>query len=168
MLGMSLQSGSSWFDVNTLLIPINLAELKHWVLVKLELTNWTIEVYDSPQHEGPLNEKVREGVECLSMFIPVLADQLSLLDFKPREPPRMHQIPVTIMKDIPQQANGGDCGMFTIKYATCFIEGRDVRYWVIHRRMLMFREWLTCYLWSHAKRKLAGAYKSDDEQDINF
>ena len=63
--------------------------------------------------------------------------------------------------------NRGDCGMFTIKYDECLIEGRDVRYWVIHGRMQLFREWLTCYLWAHARRKLAGEYKSDEEQDID-
>ena len=57
--------------------------------------------------------------------------------------------------------------MFTIKFAECLIEGRDVRYWVIHGRMQLFREWLTCYLWAHAKRKFAGAYKSDDEPDMD-
>ena len=39
ILGLSIQSGTSWFDVNTLLIPLNLGLLKHWVLVKLELTD---------------------------------------------------------------------------------------------------------------------------------
>ncbi|GMN38508.1 hypothetical protein TIFTF001_007747 [Ficus carica] len=98
------KSGPSWFDVNTVLMPIHLGDLKHWALVKLELTNWTIEVYDSLQHEGPHNSKVRAGVEG------------------------NYQIPVTIMKDIPQQANGGNCGMFTIKNAECLIEGKDVCY----------------------------------------
>ncbi|GMN71359.1 hypothetical protein TIFTF001_055938 [Ficus carica] len=79
-----------------------MAVLKHWVLVKLELTDWTMEVYDSLEHEGPHNEKVREGVEGLSMFIPLLAAQNGLFEFKPREPPGMHPIPVTIMKDIPK------------------------------------------------------------------
>ncbi|GMN70342.1 hypothetical protein TIFTF001_039385 [Ficus carica] len=60
MTGVKVQSGSSWFDVNTLLIPVHLADLKHWVLVKLELTSWTIEVYDSLQHEGRHNASVRE------------------------------------------------------------------------------------------------------------
>ncbi|GMN64416.1 hypothetical protein TIFTF001_033487 [Ficus carica] len=115
ILGMCVRCGSSWFEVNTLLIPIHLADLKHWAFVKLDLTNWTIEV-------------------------------ISLLEFKPREPPGIYPIPVTIMKDIPQQANGGDRGMFTIKYAECLIEGRDVRYWVIHGGTQIFREWLTCYL----------------------
>ena len=59
MLGIQVQSGSSWFETNTLLIPIHFANLKHWTLVKLELINWTIEVYDSMQHEGPHNSKVR-------------------------------------------------------------------------------------------------------------
>ncbi|GMN57923.1 hypothetical protein TIFTF001_027023 [Ficus carica] len=74
MLGVRVQSGSSRFEVNTLLIPIHFADLKHWALVKLELTNWTIEVYDSLQHEGPHNSKVRGGVEPLSKFIPLLAE----------------------------------------------------------------------------------------------
>ncbi|GMN54155.1 hypothetical protein TIFTF001_023303 [Ficus carica] len=106
MLGVCVQSGSLWFEVNTLLIPIHLADLKHWALVKLDLTSWIIEVYDSLQHEGPHISKVQEGVECISTFIPLLAERLSLFDFKPREPPGSYPIPVTIMKDIPQQANG--------------------------------------------------------------
>ena len=58
--------------------------------------------------------------------------------------------------------------MFTIKYAECLIEGRDVRYWVIHGRMQIFREWLTCYLWCHANRKIELTYKSDDDEDMDF
>ncbi|GMN69088.1 hypothetical protein TIFTF001_038137 [Ficus carica] len=168
ILGVCVRSGSSWYEVNTLLILIHLTDLKHWALVKLDLTNWTIEVYDSLQHEGPHNFKVREAVECISKFIPLLADRLSLFEFKPREPPGIYPIPVTIMKDIPQQANGGNCGMFTIKYAECLIEGRDACYWVIHRRMQFFREWLTCYLWCYAKRKIEQTYKSDDDEDMDF
>ncbi|GMN55712.1 hypothetical protein TIFTF001_024830 [Ficus carica] len=131
MLGVRVQSGASWFDVNTVLMPIHFGDLKHWALVKLELTNWTIE-------------------------------------FKLRDPPGNYPIPVTIMKDIPQQANGGDCGMFTIKYAECLIEGRDVRYWVIDARMQIFREWLACYLWAYSKRKLDQTYKSDEDEETDF
>ncbi|GMN29673.1 hypothetical protein TIFTF001_050617 [Ficus carica] len=106
MTGVKVQSGSSWFDVNTLLIPVHLADLKHWVLVKLELTSWTIEVFDSLQHEGRHNARVREGLECLAVFIPMLAERINLFDVKKRDPPGIHPIPVTIMKDIPKQANG--------------------------------------------------------------
>ncbi|GMN70236.1 hypothetical protein TIFTF001_039280 [Ficus carica] len=80
--------------------------VKHWALVNLELTNWTIEVYDSMQHKGPHNSKVRGGVDALSKFIPLLAERLSLFEFKPREPPGTYPIPVTIMADIPRQGNG--------------------------------------------------------------
>ncbi|GMN52678.1 hypothetical protein TIFTF001_021832 [Ficus carica] len=168
MTGVKVQSGSSWFDVNTLLIPVHLDDLKHWVLVKLELTSWTIEVYDSLQHEGRHNASVREGVECLAVFIPMLAERINLFDVKKRDPPGIHPIPVTIMKDIPKQANGGDCGMFTIKYAECLLEGRDVRYWVIAERMQLFREWLACFFWLHAKRKIEQTYKSDDDVNMDI
>ncbi|GMN20710.1 hypothetical protein TIFTF001_043151 [Ficus carica] len=106
MTGVKVQSGSSWFDVNTLLIPVHLADFKHWVLVKLELTSWTIEVYDSLQHEGRHNASVRKGLECLAVFIPMLAERINLFDIKKRDPPGIHPIPVTIMKDIHKQANG--------------------------------------------------------------
>ncbi|GMN72439.1 hypothetical protein TIFTF001_053560 [Ficus carica] len=168
MLGVRVQSGASWWDVNTVLMPIHFEGLKHWALVKLDLTNWTIEVYDSLEHEGPHNSKVREGMEGLSKFISLVAEKNSLFEFKRRDPPGNYPIPVTIMKDIPKQANGGDCGMFTIKYAECLIEGRDVRYWVIDARMKLFREWMACYLWAHAKRKLEQSYKSDEDDEKDY
>ncbi|GMN36332.1 hypothetical protein TIFTF001_042417 [Ficus carica] len=106
MLGVRVQSGASWWDVNTVLMPIHFESLKHWALVKLDLTNWTIEVYDSLEHEGPHNSKVREGMEGLSKFIPLVAEKNSLFEFKRRDPSGYYPIPVTIMKDIPKQANG--------------------------------------------------------------
>ena len=106
MFGMSIPCGMSWFDSNTILLPVHLDKMEHWVLVKLDLTDWTMEVYDSMHHAGPHNEKVRHGVECLSVLIPLLAGQIGLFDSKPREPPGMHPIPVTIVADIPKQANG--------------------------------------------------------------
>ncbi|GMN31683.1 hypothetical protein TIFTF001_046537, partial [Ficus carica] len=105
MLGVRVQSGASWLDVNTVLMPIHFEGLKHWALVKLDLTNWTIEIYDSLEHEGPHNSKVREGMEGLSKFIPLVAEKNSLFEFKRRDPPGNYPIPVTIMKDIPKQAN---------------------------------------------------------------
>ncbi|GMN32007.1 hypothetical protein TIFTF001_048141 [Ficus carica] len=80
--------------------------LKIMTGVKLELTSWTIEVYDSLQQEGRHNARVREGLECLAVFIPMLAERINLFDVKKRDPPGIHPIPVTIMKDIPKQANG--------------------------------------------------------------
>ncbi|GMN64015.1 hypothetical protein TIFTF001_033092 [Ficus carica] len=119
-------------------------------------------------HEGRHNASVREGLECLAVFIPMLAERINLFDVKKRDPPGIHPIPVIIMKDIPKQANGGDCGMFTIKYAECLLEGRDVRYWVIAERMQLFREWLACFFWLHAKRKIEQTYKSDDDVNMDI
>ncbi|GMN48425.1 hypothetical protein TIFTF001_017600 [Ficus carica] len=101
ILGVCIRYGLSWFEVNTLLIPMHLQDLKHWVLAKLDLLNWTIEVYDSLHHEGPHNYKVQEALECMSKFIPMLADRISLFEFKSRNPPETYPIPVTIMQDIP-------------------------------------------------------------------
>ncbi|GMN61805.1 hypothetical protein TIFTF001_030900 [Ficus carica] len=85
---------------------MHLEDLKHWVLVKLNLLNWTIEVYDSLHHEGPHNYKIRKALECMSKFIPMVADMISLFEFKPRYPPGTYLIPGTIIQDIPRQENG--------------------------------------------------------------
>ncbi|GMN63836.1 hypothetical protein TIFTF001_032918 [Ficus carica] len=106
ILGVCIQFGLSWFEVNTLLIPMHLQDLKHWVLAKLYLQNWTLEVYDSLHHESPHNYNVREELECMPKFIPMLADRISLFEFKIRNPLGTYPIPVNIMQDIPRQENG--------------------------------------------------------------
>ncbi|GMN67481.1 hypothetical protein TIFTF001_036538 [Ficus carica] len=99
--------------------------VQHWALVKLELTNWTIEVYDSLQHEGPHNAKVRGGVEVLSKFIPLLAERLSLFEFKLREPPGIYPILVTIMTYIPRQGNGEGCPVLGNPRTHANVQGVD-------------------------------------------
>ncbi|GMN61855.1 hypothetical protein TIFTF001_030932 [Ficus carica] len=138
---MRVQNGASWFDINTVLMPIHFEGLKYWALVKLDLTNWTIEVYDSLEHEGYHNSQVREGMEGLSKFIPFLVEKNSLFEFKRRDPPGNYPIPVTIMKDIPKQANvmkGSE--LFVVKWFddvhTCSIEivqghHRQAKSWMI-------------------------------------
>ncbi|GMN48585.1 hypothetical protein TIFTF001_017745 [Ficus carica] len=101
ILGVSIRCSLSWFEVNTVLIPMHLEYLKHWVLAKLDLLNWTVEVYDSLNSEGPHNDKIRESLECMSKFVPMLAERISLFEFKPRNSLRTYPIPVTIMQDIP-------------------------------------------------------------------
>ncbi|GMN54976.1 hypothetical protein TIFTF001_024097 [Ficus carica] len=96
----------SLFEVNIVLIHMHLDNVKHWVLTKLNLLNWTVEVYDFLTFEGPHNDNVREAFECLSKFIPMLAEMMNLFEFKLRNPPGIYQIPVTIMQDIPRQENG--------------------------------------------------------------
>ncbi|GMN70424.1 hypothetical protein TIFTF001_039464 [Ficus carica] len=65
-----------------------------------------LKIMTGVKHEGRHNASVREGVECLAVFIPMLAERINLFDVKKRDPPGIHPIPVTIMKDIPKQANG--------------------------------------------------------------
>ncbi|GMN67357.1 hypothetical protein TIFTF001_036418 [Ficus carica] len=109
-----------------------------------------------------------DSILRLMLGIRVQSDRLSLFEFKPKEAHETYPIPVTIMTDIPRQGNGGDCGIFTIKNAERLIKWRDVWYWVIQERMQIFREWMTCYLWGHARQKLEGQYKSDDDVDMDF
>ncbi|GMN66770.1 hypothetical protein TIFTF001_035835 [Ficus carica] len=114
-----------------------------------------------------LRKKIMHFLNLLQRkFILMLADRISLFEFKPRNLPGTYPKLVTIMQDIPRQENRGDYDIFTIKNVECLIEGRNICYWVIQGHINMFWEWLICYLWSHAKRNVEDNYKSDEEVDM--
>ncbi|EXB82938.1 hypothetical protein L484_003799 [Morus notabilis] len=105
-----------------------------------------------------------DEVECVSSMLPFICDQVGLFDSKPRSGNKLDPIPVTIM-DCLRQNNGGDCGMFTITYAHCLMEGKALENWATQERLSFYRESLTCHLWYHALWKEKEHCESDMEQD---
>ena len=51
ILGGEIACNWSWFEVDKVLIPMNIPSLNHWVMSVLDLNTWTIEVYDSMAFE---------------------------------------------------------------------------------------------------------------------
>ncbi|XP_045185319.2 sentrin-specific protease 1-like isoform X2 [Mercenaria mercenaria] len=89
--------------VDYILIPVHLG--MHWCLAVINFKKKDIQYYDSM---GGNNQK------CLNALRQYLCDES--LDKKKTEF-NLNGWNSTIVKDIPQQMNGSDCGMFACKYA---------------------------------------------------
>ncbi|XP_076348701.1 sentrin-specific protease 1-like isoform X2 [Tachypleus tridentatus] len=91
------------FSYDLLLVPVHLG--MHWCLAVVDFTDKKIKYYDSM---GGQNS------ECLKALRTYLQEES--LDKKKKEFD-MSDWSLEIVKDIPHQMNGSDCGMFTCKYA---------------------------------------------------
>lgn len=91
------------FSFKLILIPIHLG--MHWTLASIDMPNKQINYYDSMNGNNQ---------ECLNLLLTYLTDEI--LD-KKKEHLDVENWRTTIVKKIPQQMNGSDCGMFTCKYA---------------------------------------------------
>ena len=95
----------SWFEVDKVLILINITILNHWVLSVLDLNTWTIEMYDSMARDGPHNEQFRNSLEALPNILSFLANKVGRFDLRQRSGSRLDPISVTILDDLPRQGN---------------------------------------------------------------
>ncbi|XP_053402902.1 sentrin-specific protease 1-like [Mercenaria mercenaria] len=89
--------------VHYILIPVHLG--KHWCLAVINFKKKDIQYYDSL---GGINQK------CLYALRQYLCDESMN---KKNTEFNLNGWNSTIMKDLPQQMNGSDCGMFACKYA---------------------------------------------------
>lgn len=91
------------FSFKLILIPVHLG--MHWTLASIDMRNKQINYYDSMNGNNQ---------DCLNLLLTYLKDEL--LD-KKKEHLDIENWRTIIVKKIPQQMNGSDCGMFTCKYA---------------------------------------------------
>ncbi|KAH0629023.1 hypothetical protein JD844_010766 [Phrynosoma platyrhinos] len=107
------------FSVDILLVPIHLGV--HWCLAVIDFRKKTITYFDSMG--GSNSEACR-----------------ILLYSKPS---------ICLLKEIPQQMNGSDCGMFACKYADCISKDKPINFTQQH--MPYFRKRM---VWEILHRKL--------------
>lgn len=99
------------FSFNLILIPIHLG--MHWTLASIDMLNKEINYYDSMNGNNQ---------ECVKLLLIYLRDEL---EDKKKEVLDTENWKTTIVKGIPQQMNGSDCGMFTCKYADYLSRGKS-------------------------------------------
>ncbi|XP_015782962.1 sentrin-specific protease 2 [Tetranychus urticae] len=91
------------FSYDLILIPVHLEV--HWTLAAISMRDSTIKYYDS---------MAGNNRECLQFLLKYLEDELK---DKKQQVLDASKWTCTIVKGIPQQENGSDCGVFTCKYA---------------------------------------------------
>ncbi|ESP00184.1 hypothetical protein LOTGIDRAFT_201054 [Lottia gigantea] len=100
--------------VDYILIPVHLG--MHWCLAIIDFRNKCIKYYDSM---GGNNNK------CLNALRQYLCEES--LDKKKQQFDLSGWTSVNV-KDIPQQMNGSDCGMFACKYAEYITRGAEITF----------------------------------------
>jgi len=91
------------FSFNLLLFPIHLGI--HWCLAAVDFRSKTIRYYDS------LLGNSRTCVDALLRYLSFEMKERKKVELNTRE------WTLELMKDIPTQENGSDCGVFTCKFA---------------------------------------------------
>jgi len=91
------------FSYDILLIPVHLGI--HWCLATIDVKNKSINYYDSMNGNNQT---------CLDLLQRYLQEEHQ---DKKKAPMDLSGWKQEIKKDIPQQMNGSDCGMFTCKFA---------------------------------------------------
>jgi len=91
------------FSFDLILVPVHLG--MHWCLATIDLKRKGVFYYDSMGGDN---------ISCLDALLKYLQDEH--MD-KKKSPFDTSSFNSEIVKDIPQQMNGSDCGMFTCKFA---------------------------------------------------
>ena len=102
------------FSHDLLLVPVHLG--MHWCLATIDLTEKAIRYYDS---------MLGNNNECLQELRKYLQDEH--LD-KKKSPLDLSGWKLEMLKDIPQQMNGSDCGMFACKFSECLSRRKSINF----------------------------------------
>ncbi|KAJ6654724.1 hypothetical protein lerEdw1_006587 [Lerista edwardsae] len=125
------------FSVDVLLVPIHLGV--HWCLAVIDFRKCSVTYYDSM---GGMNT---EACKILLQYL-----KKESLDKKQKEFDTNERAGVYLsLKEIPQQMNGSDCGMFACKYADCITKDKPINFTQQH--MPYFRKRM---VWEILHRKL--------------
>jgi sentrin-specific protease 1 len=112
------------FSVDYILIPVHLG--MHWCLSVVDMTKKEVRYYDSM---GGVNNG------CLNALREYLRQEHEV---KKSSPLDMSSWKLITMKNIPQQMNGSDCGVFTCKFAEYVSRGAEITFTQEH--MPYFRQ----------------------------
>lgn len=101
-------------ELEKVLLPVHVGG-NHWCLAVIRMKEHRFEYYDSL---GGRNE------QCLEHLRQYVKNEVQANAPGKLEALQLDSWPMEMMKDIPRQQNGSDCGVFTIKYAEYVATGR--------------------------------------------
>ncbi|CAH9088411.1 unnamed protein product, partial [Cuscuta epithymum] len=130
-------------------MPLNIA--MHWILLVLDINGKRIKVYDSLKRRGDSLSSIRVFIPCLENFLPKVMERLGVYDKRPEAHIGKGKIRIEMVRNCPQQEDGGNCGMFIIKFAQFLMMGREVTE-VSNQDMEMYRHKMMTELLMYASR----------------
>ncbi|XP_060216301.1 uncharacterized protein LOC132643785 [Lycium barbarum] len=168
--GHRLIANVLWHTVDNVLIPVNIQEENHWLLVLLSFKDRRLYVYNSYQSAGH-NAAVRNEIKKLATQLPhflhlagfyVNQKSIDLVkDPAYADKGQIDILEVVYVDNLPHQTAGStDCGVFVAAYAEYLTSGERILD-VIDAHMQRMR--YGALLWDCAEGKVADNAKSDNE-----
>ncbi|XP_062088522.1 uncharacterized protein LOC133795087 [Humulus lupulus] len=170
IIGEYLFCNTPWVDVDHVFFPVHVKVQLHWVFIHFSIKSRMLTVYNSLT--GKKNESIAlPYVKAYSVVLPYFLD---FLDFYcSRKDLDLNVGPYSVGKKDPIDFNfakylsfqeDNDCGVFVIKYADLFIHGKiDDIPKNMTAKIATYRDYLAINLYSHAKKKQIGGYKTEDD-----
>ncbi|CAA2990550.1 sentrin-specific protease 6-like [Olea europaea subsp. europaea] len=160
VIGLYMPCNTNWNLVDHVLIPIRMSNSAHWILCHFDIQHMCLNVYNS-YNKIVRKALVLEAIKPFSDIIPHLLFHTGFFEGKGiSEEEALKPLVVKMVPKLPQQNNGGDCGIYVIKYAQYFING-------------MLNEMPKSFNVPHLRRNLAaqlyayGKKKQEEEYDTN-
>jgi sentrin-specific protease 1 len=106
-------------DAQLILVPLHLDDA-HWALAVVDLRRQNIYYYDSLLR-GNFYDDGRKHLKRLQLWLADAWAEKGLANPTPVIP----QWPLVVVRNIPQQRNGYDCGVFSTMFGRLLAEGKD-------------------------------------------
>ncbi|XP_048330044.2 uncharacterized protein LOC107419213 isoform X2 [Ziziphus jujuba] len=98
-----------------LYVPINNSGV-HWLAAIVDLKARHVELYDPNMGNKYVQNREIKNAKCLTCMLPYLLREGEYYDKNPDVLPSLEPFTMAMIKDAPRQDNGGDCGVFTLKF----------------------------------------------------
>ncbi|XP_060669821.1 uncharacterized protein LOC107434762 isoform X2 [Ziziphus jujuba] len=113
--GKSPKPSVPWRRCDYVYIPINNGGA-HWLAACVDLKARHIDLYDPNMGNKYVQNKELNNAECLTYMLPYLLRDGGYYEKNPDVPPTLEPFTMTMIKDAPRQDNGGDCGVYALKF----------------------------------------------------
>ncbi|XP_049394895.1 uncharacterized protein LOC125859240 [Solanum stenotomum] len=134
--GYRMHVARPWHTVDNILIPVNIKEIFHWILIVVSINDRSIQIYDSLRggalHDSSVENEIKKYAQLVPMY-------LSKSDFygkkgidisshpKYKSHSECDSFEMIYVNDIPQQDAGSlDCGLYVAAYADHISNGNVV------------------------------------------
>ncbi|XP_060671927.1 uncharacterized protein LOC132803291 [Ziziphus jujuba] len=113
--GKSPKLSAPWWRCDYVYIPVNNGGA-HWLAACVDLKARHIDLYDPTMGNKYVQNKELDNAECLKYMLPYLLRDGGYYEKNPDVLPTLEPFTMTMIKDAPRQDNGGDCGVFALKF----------------------------------------------------
>ncbi|KAH0692728.1 hypothetical protein KY290_020858 [Solanum tuberosum] len=134
--GYIMHVARPWHTVDNILIPVNVKEIFHWILIIVSINDRFIQLYDSLRggalHDSSVENEIKKYAQLISMYLSKSnfygkkgIDISSHLKYKSHS--ECDSFEMIYVNDIPQQDAGSlNCGLYVAAYADHISHGNGI------------------------------------------